>query len=77
MGPGEAEPTFDRMGKKCSCILVCSEASTFDGYQLPLFGYPSIRSPTGLQRFFFLEYAKDLRIFVLRSRNSECYNDVP
>ena len=28
-------------------------------------------------RFFFLEYAKGLRIFVLRSKNNDCYNDVP
>jgi hypothetical protein len=27
--------------------------------------------------FFLLEYAKGLRIFVLRLRNSESYNDVP
>ena len=31
-GPGEAQPTFGCMGKKCSCVLACSEASAFDGY---------------------------------------------
>ena len=29
---GEAEPIFSPPGKKCSCVLVCSGASMFDGY---------------------------------------------
>ena len=29
---GEAEPVFGPLGKKYSCILVCSVASTFDGH---------------------------------------------